>query len=78
MSKSDIMRAALHFPAGCFAAWLTSVAPISGVIFSFGFLTYEVVEDWRIRDRGYKDIFGFLVGFAVMFIILYVMTCEVI
>jgi hypothetical protein len=28
-------------------------------------LTYEVVEDWRIRDRGFHDIYGFLIGVGI-------------
>lgn len=70
MSLLDIWRVVLHFPVGCFAGWLISVMPVIGVVFSLGFLTYEVVEDWRIADRGYKDIFGFLLGIAVISVIL--------
>ena len=73
MSRQDIIRAVLHFPAGCLASWLVIfVSPVLGIIFSFGFLTYEIVEDWRIKDRGYKDIFGFLIGFALTSIVIHI------
>ena len=71
MSILDIWRAVLHFPVGCFAAWLIYVLPAIGIVFSISFLAYEVVEDWRIKDRGYKDIFGYLVGIGVMSVVLY-------
>ena len=63
--KDDIRRAVLHFPVGVFAAWLASVAWVLCLVFSAGFLTYEVMEDWQIADRGYRDVFGFLIGVGV-------------
>ena len=71
MSLLDIWRAVLHCPVGAFACWFIYVFPVAGTVFAFGFLTYEVVEDWRIKDRGYKDIFGFLAGMAIMGIVLF-------
>ena len=69
MSLLDVWRVCLHFPVGVFAGWLIFELPVLGVVFSVGFLTYEIVEDWRIADRGYKDIMGFLVGMAVISIL---------
>ena len=73
MNKADIARAALHFPVGVFAAWLSAVAWVMCLTFSIGFLTYEVAEDWRTKDRGYKDVFGFLVGFGTGAVALFLM-----
>ena len=74
MTKSDIYRALLHFPVGLLACDFTFQAPVPGAIFSIGFLTYEVIEDWRIKDRSYKDIWGYLVGYALVGILrLYIM-----
>jgi len=42
------------------------VSPVMGVVLSFGFLFYEAIEDWRIKDRGYRDVFGFLIGYSVI------------
>ena len=61
----DIKRALLHAPVGALAAWLCFNLPAIGTPFFIGFLVYEIAEDWRIKDRGYKDILGFLWGFAV-------------
>lgn len=64
MSISDLVRAAIHFPVGVFAAWLATFCPTVCLVFALGFLFYETLEDWRIEDRSYKDIFGFLTGIA--------------
>lgn len=54
----------VHFPVGMFTAYLSiDFWLISAFLFG-GFLTYEVVEDWREEDRGYRDIFGFLLGLS--------------
>ena len=60
-----IYRCLLHLPVGLFAGWLTNQFAVAGIIFAVGFLVYQVAEDWRINDRSYHDIFGFLIGFAV-------------
>lgn len=56
----------VHFPVGLLAGLLTMVSPVMGVVLSFGFLFYEAIEDWRIKDRGYRDVFGFLIGYSVI------------
>lgn len=56
----------VHFPVGMYTSYLTHHHPAAGAIMAVGFLTYEVIEDWRIKDRGYRDVFGFLLGFGLM------------
>lgn len=65
LTKDDIKRATLHFPLGIFTAWLGTFSPVVCIIFGIGFLTYEVIEDWRIKDRSYKDVFGYLIGIGI-------------
>lgn len=65
MSKSDMIRAALHFPVGIYTAWLGTFNPVVCLVFGLGFLFYEGIEDWRIKDRSYKDVFGYLIGIGV-------------
>jgi hypothetical protein len=60
----SIKRASLHGPPGAFTALIAGIEPVLCLVFGLGFLTYEVVEDWRVKDRGYLDVFGFLCGFA--------------
>ena len=74
MTKSDIIRAALHFPVGVFTAWLGTVNLVTCAVFGTGFLVYEALEDWRIADRSYKDIFGYLIGIGVGSFILWLVA----
>jgi predicted DNA repair protein MutK len=65
MTKQDFIRALLHFPVGLFVAWLISWSVAQGVMMGVAFLTYEVIEDWRIKDRSYKDVYGYALGLGV-------------
>ena len=56
----------IHFPVGLLAGLLTTVNPVMGVVLSSGFLFYEALEDWRIKDKGYRDVFGFLIGYGLI------------
>ena len=59
------MRALIHVPVGAFNAWLLHQEPTAGIIFALFFLVYELNEDWRIRDQAWKDLKGWLWGFAL-------------
>lgn len=54
-----------HYLAGIITAvssLVSWVLPLVGAIF---FLTYEVDEDWHIRDKAYHDILEAMIGFFV-------------
>jgi hypothetical protein len=63
--KDKLYRLLLHVPVGGFNAWLICREPAAGVIFFLGFVIYELNEDWRIRDQAWKDLAGWLWGFAL-------------
>lgn len=65
MTKLDLIRAIIHFPVGMFAAWLLLIHPPTGMAFTFSFIAYEFINDWRKHDNSYKDIYGFLWGFSI-------------
>lgn len=65
MSRLDWVRCFIHLPVGCVAALLTWGLGGQGIIFSVGFMFYEALEDWKISDCSYKDMFGFLIGYGV-------------
>jgi hypothetical protein len=45
--------------------------PLVGVGTTVGFFVYEVMEDWRIKDKSYIDMRGWLIGaYVVGFILL--------
>lgn len=58
-------RLVLHLPVGAFNAWLLGESPVFGVVFFVCFLFYELNEDWRIKDQAWKDLAGWLWGFAL-------------
>ena len=74
MTKLDLIRAAIHFPVGVFTAFLLLIHPTTGIAFTISFLAYEFINDWRKHDNSYKDIYGFLWGFAVGVVFLYFAT----
>lgn len=61
----DIIRIAIHLLAGLGTGILLAVVPVVGAALTLGFLVYEVIEDWRINDHSYKDVFGFLLGLGL-------------
>ena len=59
-------RALLHFPVGLFAVFLLLRVDLAlGVVFAISFLVYEAMEDWRIHDKSYLDIYGYLLGLGI-------------
>lgn len=66
-------RLLLHLPVGALTAWLLGQALGLGAIFFVAFMIYELSEDWRIRDLSYKDIAGFLWGFAIAAVLICVL-----
>lgn len=62
MTKDDVKRAIIHYPVGFFTAWLATETWVIAILLGVGFLVYEVIEDWRIHDKSFKDVFGNLIG----------------
>jgi len=59
------MRTLIHLPIGAFNAWLISEAPAAGVVFFVVFLVYQLDECFHIKDQAWKDLKGYLWGFAI-------------
>ena len=67
-------RQVLHIPAGLAVSWLLFLAPfdptasllvgarIAAALVFFGFIAYEVTEDWKSNDWAFRDIEGFTIG----------------
>lgn len=60
-----VIRAAIHIPVGVIAALAVLAHWSISINFTLAFLAYEITEDWRIKDRGFHDILGFLIGLAL-------------
>ena len=65
MTRHDWARFWLHLPVGVVAAFLTIWKPAVGGSFTFIFVSYEILNDWRKHDNSYKDVYGFAVGYGV-------------
>ena len=63
--RRDIWGFLLHFPVGVVAFFLTLWKPSIGITFTFIFLTYEIMNDWRKKDHSYKDVYGFAFGYGI-------------
>ena len=59
------VRAAIHIPVGIIASLSVLAHFAIALSFTLAFLAYEITEDWRIKDSGFHDIFGFIIGLAV-------------
>jgi hypothetical protein len=72
-TKEKVIRALIHIPVGIFNVFCGYVGWPYALIFCLGFLCYEVIEDWREKDRGFYDVFGYLIGLAtgVIFLAVY-------
>jgi len=62
---ANLSRLLLHLPVGGFTAWLAARDPAAAALFFAGFIIYELNEDWRIKDQAWKDLAGWLWGFAL-------------
>ena len=68
----DLLRWAIHIPIGGIIAFMIMRVSVElGVMVAIFFLAYEVLEDWRIRDRSFKDVFGSLLGMIIVGFFLY-------
>lgn len=64
MSGPDWKRLWTHFPGGLLGAYLHWFHWSTGLIFNGLFIVYEIVQDWRTGDSGFKDILGHVAGYA--------------
>jgi len=68
-TKKDIGTVLLHMLDGFLIAYLVTQPKLGliliGLMIFVGFLVYEVLEDLRCADRGYRDIFGCLLGLGI-------------
>lgn len=74
--KAKIIRAAIHFPVGMLQGFASTKSWSLALTLCLAFLTYEVIEDWRIRDKSYNDIFGYLLGLGSFIILRLLGLCE--
>lgn len=65
ISKKELGRVLLHLPLGLLVCLLGYTAWWLALIFTTGFVIYELDQDWKIGDDAYKDIKGWLYGVGI-------------
>lgn len=65
VSKDIAWRLFMHIPVGLAIVALGLVNPFLGAGLLIIFLAYEIAQDWRKRDCGYKDIAGCAWGLGI-------------
>ena len=61
-----------HLPHGAFTAFAAIYLHWAiALIFTLGFVCFEVQQDWHLRDQGHNDIAGFLLGLVLASIAFY-------
>lgn len=62
------IRVILHIPIGGVICYAIAIDPWVGIALLLLFLSYEWLEDWRVKEHSWKDLFGALVGFVLVFV----------
>lgn len=80
MTKEEWVRLLIHLPHGMIAGWiifgcpipfLLSIEPsvflsVTGGLVFLGFIIRQAMQDWRKKDKSWKDVMGIVWGFAGM------------
>ena len=65
----DAWRIIMHIPVGILIGLLLEQSwgqVIIGLVFAWMWIKYELNEDRHLKDKAFKDIFGTLVGLAII------------
>ncbi|MFC1714985.1 hypothetical protein ACFL6S_15055 [Candidatus Poribacteria bacterium] len=73
-SMKDWERLVIHIPHGVGMGYFIMLKPSLGIGFLILCVFYQFIEDWRIFDRSYLDIRGYMTGFPIGLILSYCMT----
>ena len=69
LNDKNWWRYLIHIPHGMGAAWALFVFPFVGAGWLVLIIAYQYLEDWRIEDKSYIDMRGYMIGFAIISII---------
>ena len=57
------LRHPFHLVAGLLSSLSVSVSPVLPVVSTLLFITYQLDEDWHIKDKAYLDILEYMLAF---------------
>jgi len=63
--REEWRRLFLHLPWGLLAVGLFLFHPLLGLTACFMELGYEAFNDWRKKDKSYKDVIGIVWGILI-------------
>jgi hypothetical protein len=69
LNEKGWWRYLIHIPHGMGAAWALFVFPFVGAGWLVLIVVYQYLEDWRIEDKSYIDMRGYMIGYAIMSVI---------
>lgn len=73
VKEHRLARALLHIPVGIFTVFCGYIGWTYALVFFGAFMVYEVTEDWRLKDKAYIDIYGYLIGLAMGVVTLFIL-----
>ena len=59
------LRHPFHLVAGLFSSLSVSISPVLPVVSTLLFITYQLNEDWHIKDKAYLDILEYMLAFFI-------------
>jgi len=65
MGREDWTRLAIHLPWGFMGAALCLPDRAIGITATALMIGYEAFNDWRKKDKSYKDVLGIVWGFLI-------------
>jgi len=70
IEQSTLQGLVAHTPHGIVTVFLAiEVHWVIALLFGIGFIVYEVMHEWRLRDNSWNDLAGWLLGMAICGII---------
>lgn len=74
MKREDWVRLGMHLPWGILGALLQAWRADYGLMAISLMLGYEAFNDWRKKDRSYKDVLGIVWGYLLGAILIWGFT----
>ena len=66
VENSTLQGYVAHSPIGATTVILAKeVDPEAALIFGGAFIVYEIMHEWRLKDRSWNDLAGFMVGIVI-------------
>lgn len=62
----------MHIPVGFVCVFMAYVSWVLALVFGLAFVSYEILEEWRLKDKGWHDLKGFLWGMGIGALILWI------